>query len=366
MTKSLLFALLLAGCGGAEATPFLRAKSAGDRAYSAGRFDEAVASYHQAAGATTKQHDREQAMFLEASALERADRTKEAMAAWDALVAAYPSGDHAARAAYQRAMLEIEKGDPNAGWPLLEAMLFRYPTESFGRLALEKVQAHHEELQAGGGLAFLEVAEPKLRRSEIAEDAAYRRAHALADAGRNVEARAAFVACANAHPYPDGTLTDDAWWNASLLDEQMGRPQDAVTDLEKMLEPRETSALGQGSYERPRYSEAAMRLGALYAGPLHDDAKARAAYHRVYTAFPNTIRRPEALWREAILAKKDGDRSATCDVAETLAAKFPESRYAGCASKLCDDVADSAKAPKCRGYLMAELGLAPPEPTTDE
>jgi tetratricopeptide (TPR) repeat protein len=347
-------ALLLAGCA-SKSDGFLRAKAAGDRAGSAGRLDEAAAAYRRAAEATTKPHDQEQGYFLEASTLERAGRIPEAMKAYEELGTRFPSGDHTARAAFERARLEIDHGDRAKGEAMLEAALFRYPASGPSREALRKVIRIHETNAPGSGLAFTDKAMAALGKSELAEDIGYRKAELLRDAGRDVEARDAFIRNAQAFPYPGGTLTDDAWFHAAELSEKLGDGPAAIACLQALLAPREPSSLGQGSYERPRYSQAQFHLAEVYRDKLRDSAAARREFRKLVDKFPTSTLRDDALFQEALLAKRAGDDGETCEAARKLTRDFPESRYAGCADRLCASVAPSSKAPRCRAYVEEQI-----------
>jgi TolA-binding protein len=178
----------------------------------------------------------------------------------------------------------------------------------------------------------------------------------MANLGQTAEARDAFVAVADRWRYPFGALWDDALWCASELDEKLGRYPEAIADLERMLKERETTTL-MGSYIRPRMSPALLRIGALYAGRLHDHAKAREAFHRLYTDFTTSPLRPAALWREARLWAADGDASKACDRLATLVHDYPDGRYVPCATEQCKDVKrpEKSKAPtSCHPYLLRE------------
>ncbi|HEU4412073.1 MAG TPA: tetratricopeptide repeat protein [Polyangiaceae bacterium] len=352
---ALLAALLAAaaGCGSSGGDAFAQAKFAGDRANSAGRHAEAAARYREAAARARAPRDRDEALYLEAATYHRAGDRARAVAAYDALARASPRGERSARARFDAAFLRIEAGDAK-GWAELEAALYAHPAAGSARRALGAIVRHEDEARAGGGLAWLEAARPRLAPTELAEDASYLRAHALARAGRLREARDAFAETASRHPYPYGSLTDDAWWNASLLDEKLGDRAAAVDDLRRLLAPRERAAFGQGSYERARYDDAQFRLGVLYRDALGDEAAARREFRRLYRDFPASTLRDDALWAEAQLARRAGDRAGLCSIASDLRANFAESRYAGCTALLCERVAPSPKAPPCRAYLQRE------------
>jgi tetratricopeptide (TPR) repeat protein len=354
---SALALALLAGCGPNRGA-FDRALAAGDRAKSAGRHDEAAAAYREAGDVAKRERDRDEGYFREAASLDQAGRHQEAMAAYDRLIALSPGGERTPRAVYERALLEVQHGDAEAGWQALERALFAHPGSGSARRVLRKVVERHEEKDgAGGGRRWLEANREKLLATELGEDTLYLIAKALQAEGKGAEARALFVACAERYPYPYGSLADDAWWNAAELAEQQGDYAGAVGSLQKLLAPREVATMKQGSYERPRYSAAQFKLAELYRDRLGDVARAREEFRRLYREHTTSVLRDDALWNEVLLARKAGDERGVCDAMAKMVADFPESRYAGCAPQLCASAGSSSKAPPCRGYLRSALGI---------
>ncbi len=350
---------LAAGCGAPGGEAFLRAKFAGDRANSAGRHDEAARHYREAAAGARSPRDRDEALYLEAATYQRAGDRARALAAYDALAAASPPGERGDRARFDAAFLRAAGGEAK-GWADLEAALYARPSAASARRALEAIVRRRDEERSGGALAWLEAARGRLGATDLAENVAYLRAHALERAGRLREARDAFAETAARHPYPYGALADDAWWNASLLDERLGDRRAAADDLRRLLAPRERSAFGQGSYERARYDDAQFRLAVLYRDALGDEAAARREFRRLYRDFPASTLRDDALWAEARLARRAGDGAALCSIAAELRDHLAESRYAGCSALLCARVAPPPKAPACREYVRREwAGDAP-------
>ena len=352
--------VLVAACGGAS-DGYVRAKSAGDRAKTSGRYDEAARAYEQAAREAKNPHERDEVLYLAAATWAQAGRTEAAMKALDALVVASPRGERTERAAYDRAFLEIERGDEARGWEMLERALFAHPGSGSARRALRKLLDHAGRSE-GAALAWLEARRERLAKTELDEDAAYLHAGLLRDAGRLAEAREGFVRCAERHPYPGGSLADDAWWNAAELDQKLGDPRRAIDDLRRLLAPRESSTLGQGSYERPRYSPAQMKIAEIFRDQLADERAARTELHALYANHRTSLLRAEALFEEARLAKKAGDRDAACDVTTRLVREFAESRYAGCAAALCEGASPPPATPSCRAYLRARIDGQPALP----
>jgi tetratricopeptide (TPR) repeat protein len=353
--KRLLAALVLAaGCAPTYGDAYLRAMAAGQRAYSAGRYDEAAAAFERAAGDALRVKDRDEARFLEARAHERAGRWAEAEAAYRALLAASPDGPRSARAELALADLAIDHGDAERGYAMLLEAVRRRPQHGDTPAALRRLVDREEE-RAGtaASVAFLARERPRFRGTELEQDVDYALASALDRAGRREDARALYIATARAHPYPRGALTDDAWWHAAEIDLAMGRPANAIADLREMLRAREPSTM-TGSYQRPRFSAAQLRIAEIYRDELRDHAAARRELRRLFDEHTTSILRDDALWAEARLALEDRDAGAACEVARLLVTDLPESRYAPCAHELCA-TAPRLEGRECAGYLEREL-----------
>ena len=336
------------GCASGAGESFWVAKGQGDRAYSSGRYEEAAGAYEEAARRATRPRDRAEALYLEASAFARARSWGRAREVFGRLIAEIPASDRAHRASFDLGELEIDAGNANRGFELLYAAMMKYPNDGLARRALERwvnrLEQRNEDV-----LGWLRNALSRFDATELDETARYLLAGRLEASSELREARDAYVACAERHPYPNGSLFDDALWHASLIDEKLGRPEDAVADLRRMLAVREVSTFA-GSYERPRFSPAQFRIAVLYRDTLHDHASARREFHRLYASHTTSILRDDALWEEAKVAHADGDGAAACALVATLAKDFHESRYVPCAQALCATAAPSP-AP-CRAYLV--------------
>jgi len=350
--------LLLVGlgaCGPSRGDVYERSFAAGQRALHAGRYEEAAHAFDEAASAAERVKDRDEALFLVARMHEKRGAHGEAKAALARLSEASPGGPRAGRAAFDLATLEIEHGDVERGYAMLLEATALYPKNGLARRAVHRMAQHESEERGDEALlAWVKGPARVLRGTEVEENVEYEEALALERLGRLSEARDAFVAMARAHPYPFGTLTDDAFFHASLVEEKMGRNEAAIEQLRALLAARETSHM-TGSYERPRYSPAQMRIAELYRDRLHDNAKARREFHKLYTDHPTSTLRDDALWAEARLAQKDGDRDEACDLGERLRKEFADSRYARCVHLVCDKLEKTAGERDCSGYIEREV-----------
>jgi tetratricopeptide (TPR) repeat protein len=327
---------------------FLRAKGAGDIAYSSGRFDEAAREYEAAASAALRATDRAEALYLRAASFQRERAWDRARAAYGRLLHDEPQSQRARRATFDLASMEIEAGNRTKGYEMLRDAMLKQPDDGLARRALVRYVEYLDENRADV-LAWLSSVEPKLAATELDENVLYAIAERQENAGDLERSRASYVACADRHPYPQGSLFDDSLWHASQIDEKLGRPEQAIEDLERMLRVREPSSL-TGSYERPRFAPARYRIAVLYRDALNDHSEARRQFHALYAEHPTSILRDDALWEEAKLALADGDARQACALTATLAKDFPDSRYAPCSRALCPTAASSPTA-RCHEYV---------------
>ncbi len=353
-----LLALLL-GCAPERGEAYEAAFAAGERAFHSGRWDEAATAWDGAAGKARRVKDRDEARFLEARAFERAERWTDARATLQRLAADSPEGPRTGRAFYDLATLEIAHGDAEPGWKMLDDALRRFPAHGLARPAIRRLVQHAQDV--GGEpavMAFLD-AHDALRATELDEVLRYERALSLERAGRRKEAHDTFLASARRYPYPFGGLTDDAFWHAAAIDDEDGRYEEAIAHLRELLSSREPSG-AWSSYERPRYSQAQLRIAEIYRDHLKDRAAARREFDRLYALHTTTLRRDAAVWAEARLALEDGDTKTACALAQRLLTEFAESRYVPCAHEICAGAPRAKR--ECADYILRDLHGEAAEP----
>jgi tetratricopeptide (TPR) repeat protein len=344
-----------AACGASQGDAFLSSYAAGQRAYHAGRYTEAAKAFSDAAAKALRVKDRDEARLLEARAYQRARAWTEAREAYRKLLAESPSGPRSQRAEFELATLAIEHGDADAGWAMLLAATRRHPKHGLARHAVRELAAHEEE--RGGpaaAVAWLESQEPAFRKTELAQVFGYELGLALERSGDREGAVRVLVATARAHPYPFGALTDNALFRAAKLEEELGRPEEAIRHLRALLAPREGAATG--SYERPLFDDAQLAIAIIYRDALRDRAAARREFHKLYEAHPASLLRDDALWEEAKLWREDGKTEEACDAAARLARELPDSRYARCVQHICPSLPAGERA--CADYIVREIDPA--------
>ena len=356
MKRAWLLAACLLGCAPTLPKAYLSARDAAELAYAGGHFNDAGQRWLEAASRAASARDRTEARYRAATSYERAGDVERARALYTLLASG--KSDRAARATFALADLRLKGGDAAAGNAELEAALRRYPSSGVANLGLRRYFAYLSE--QGGDQAVLDYIDrvtPELGATELGEQLAYERARRLDAQGKTAEARDAYVNLADHFPYPHGAYWDDALFRGAECEARLGRPERAIELLSRMLAAREVSHLS-GSYERPRFAEAAFRLAVLYRDARADPERARAAFRRVFLDYPTSILRDDALWQEALLA---GNTDAACAPLELLVAQLSDSRYAACAHELCPKL-PAQKSRECPLYIERQLNRANPEP----
>jgi tetratricopeptide (TPR) repeat protein len=358
--------LVLGACAPAYGEAFLASFNAGKRAVHAGRFLEAAKAYDDAALKATRVKDRDEARLLEARAFEQAEQWADAQATYARLIADSPKGPNTPRAELDYAEVEIHHGDVEKGYRLLEEAARRNPDNGVTRPSIRRFVAHLGETQGElAVLAWLRAQEKAYQGTDQDQTIAYEEALCLDRMGRKQEAHDAFLASAKVRPYPHGALTDDSFWQAAQMDQDLGRYDEAVTHLRALLSPMESrmpivGKYDMASYERPRFPEAQIRIAEIYRDKLKDRRAARREFEKADREHPQYRRHPYTVWEGAKLALADGDQDAACKLADRLAGELAWSRYGSCARALCPSA--SAGKRDCPDYLLRDLrGEATPE-----
>lgn len=345
----LLLGPLTIGCARREPAAYATAEAAASRAYVHGRYEEAAAHWLAAAAAARHARDADEARYRAAKSLERADRDDDAAKLLDDL-AATEGSDRAARAAFDRAELELDAGHEAEGIALRDHALRTFPSSGLATRALQRQLAWHRDRQGvAGALAYLTRLAGKLGETELAEALAYERANLLTETDDDAAALAAYLECAERFPYPYGVYWDDALYRAAELERALGRPRAAIAHLERMLASREPRPQLTGSLERPRFGAARFLIAVTLRDDLGDTERARREFLRLVREHATSRLRDDALWAAAELAWRAGNQRAACADARRLARDFPASRYVGCLGRLCPAAADEAA--RCPAYL---------------
>lgn len=358
----LLAGFLLGACGSPPAPAYVRENELAQSARVRGQHLQAAQHYERAAAAADKPRDAEEARYRAADSYARAGDSARAEALYRELAAAGPNVERRARAEFALADLWSASGRVEQAEAQRATAIRRYPSSGVASSALSQ---HLSYLREQGGservLAYLESESAAIGSTELGETLAYRRARELGELGRLAAARDAYLACASRFPYPVGAYWDDALFRAAEAELSLGAPARALEHLERMLAQQEGATI-TGSYQRGRYAEAQLKIAEIYRDTLHDPARARRELRKVWERHPNSRLVDDALFQEALLAHRAGDRAGACAPLGIIVSKLPDSRYVPCAHQLCASLAETPGR-DCRGYIERAAGLTKREPS---
>ena len=351
MKRALLLAALLSACAPTLPANYVRARDAAERAYAERHFVEAAEHWLKAADGANSARDRSDARYRAATSYERAGRVEDART-WYAVLAAGKS-ERAARATFALADLRLQSGDRAGGLVELEAAIRKYPSSAIASLALRRYFSALSE--QGGDQAVLDYIDrglPELERTDLGEQLLYERARRFDARAETERALNAYLTVAGRFPYPYGAYWDDALLRGADCALRLGQPENAIAILERMLRERESSRMS-GSYDRPHFADAAFRVAELYRDARQDPVAARRAFRGVFSDYPTSTLRDDALWQEALLARRAGE-PLSCEPLRLLIEQLPDSRYAPCAHEMCPKIAPVARR-ECAAYIEREL-----------
>jgi tetratricopeptide (TPR) repeat protein len=350
LVSALLGAPFLTGCASTKPNAYRAEVARAERAASAGRKLEAAEAYHQAAEKTDRPLDKNYARYAEARHLESAGKQTEARSILRGLAVLSPPSEYSPMAAFRAAMM-IRREQPETCQRELEAVVLGFPDNGASRSALRE----YLQIEADGSRdpsAWLSKVATQKPKTAIEQVALWERARLLDQAEKQDQALGEYVLIARTFPYPKGLFRDDALFRASEIEEAGGRFEQAIAYLQELLKDREHSHL-VGTYERPKFSKAAVRIARLFERQKKL-TEARDAWHRVYADYRTSIERDDALWQESRLSRALGDAGESCSALSRLVREFPESRYAACAGQLCPKL-EPAKAGICHDYVLRSV-----------
>ena len=357
---AVLFAGLLVGmvlgCGSPKPAAYVGEANLARRAQSAGDHQRAGRHYERAATLAVQQRDADELRYLAADSYVRAGSLAAAATLHGQLARGAASGERRARSDFALARLKLREGDEADGHVQLAGAIRRHPESG---LASRAVSEHLDYLRAAGGaaraLSFLDAERQWLSGTSLAETLDYLRARELEQAGRMLEARDAYLACAARFPYPAGAYWDDALFHAAEAELRLGAPRRALAHLERLLREQETASI-VGSYQRARYAEGQLKLAEIYRDQLHDKPRARRELRKVWDRHPKSRLVDDALFEEALLARSEGDQAGACAPLRIILKERKDSRYAPCAHALCAEIAE-LEGRACHDYVKRRAGI---------
>lgn len=350
--------LAMCACARQHSTPFVNERAEAERHYAHGRYSKAAASWREASGHAEHHDDRVEALYRAAAAEQRAGENAAARGMYLEVLKLAPDGPRAARAAFELAWLDIERGDTARGEQNLLAVTLRYQDSALaGRAFIGLMNRLEKRGGSRAALALVDQVRPQVHEPELAEQVGYAQGRLLRTTGQPERARDVFLRLAQDFPYPQGAYWEDALWHAADIEREQGRPRAALAHLGRMLEEVEPAHF-QGSYARTRYAEAQYRIAEIYRDDLRQPQRARSEFRKVFEDHPTSLLRDDALWQEALIDGAAGEAAARCDALRALVTQFPESRYTPCAPLLCSRLPRAISERPCRPYIRRALEAA--------
>jgi tetratricopeptide (TPR) repeat protein len=279
----------------------------------AGRYEEAVAAYKAAAASAERRVDRDEALYRASRVLARMDRLPDAIAICDELGEADPPARRTLRARLDAARYRLSTGEEQRAEGELLRLVLEHPDSGPGKSALRLLLARHVEAATSHdeALVWLEQLSTQVKDAPSQETLLNVKAEVLLALGRRPEATQVLEQQVERFPYPRGHRWDDALYRLADLALDDGDPKRAIAHLERMIEVHESSLI-VGSYTRPLFSKAALRIARIYRDQLHDPEAALKAYARVRSEFPKSLVADDACEEEAELLFAQGKRDGAC------------------------------------------------------
>jgi tetratricopeptide (TPR) repeat protein len=357
LTQALGLSLAASACAPAYAPGYQDALAAGLRARNAGRSEEARDAFMRAAGLADRYKDREAARFLAGETLEELGDVAAALAVYEQIVKDADGRHHGARAAFAVARLTMERDGFEAGERAVLAAIRLYADSGLVRHAVRRLlEVVESERGPTAALEWLTPLEAELRATQAGEAVTYEWATLLARADRKAESIDALLALARSKPYPQGSMTDDAYFVASLQLEDLDRVDEAIEVLREMRAPEEAAYAGS-SYDRPRWPAGSYRIAVLLRDRKQDLDGALAAFREVLERHPDSRVADDALFEIARLEAGRGGAERACDAARAILAREPESKYVRCVHHVCPAAPKGAR--PCSSDALRTLGLDP-------
>ena len=324
------FAAALAVACSAPATPPDLARA--ERLEHAGRDEQAVAAYGEAGRSCREERDPEQrrrwcsaALLGKAATLERLGRRAEAIAAYLAVPTGDVTSEAAAQALVSAARLDLEAGADEAAYDLFWRVVTAYPDASAADEALRRVVRDGRTRDPAQLARVLGELYRRLAGTAVADNLLLAQAELEeGELGRPAEARATYDRLAEAHP--KSPLWDDAVWHGARLAAAAADFAGAEARYRRLLARHETSFL-VGTYNSVWMDDAELALAVLLRDRLGRPADAVRELERLPRRYPDSVLRDDALYELAVTHLRLGDPARACRALAALAREHPDSKY---------------------------------------
>jgi len=314
-----------------------------ERRADAGDIEGAIAAYREAQATCGRVTPKRRAKAAcadahlgEAEMLQRAGRTREAIARYAELPARLPDDPSSAAIAVYRSgdlLLRAPISETIAAWTALWRVITEWPDEAPAADALKILLADGRARDARALADQIAKLLTSLAETEVADNLIWTLADLYEHELANPQgARALYDRIPS--EYAKSGLRDDARWHGARLSRAIGDPQGAVTRLRGLVGTREV-AIGAGSYFSIWLDDAQLELGKVLRDDLKDYAGAAAAFRQLPKHYKASILKDDALYELAVALDQGGDRPAACKTLAELAKQSPESKYIERGKELC-------------------------------
>lgn len=299
----------------------LSALSEGERHQHHGRLDQAVSAYEKAALSAERRVDRDEALYRASRVRARQGQYAQAIALCDRIAEAKPESRRTLRAKLDAARYRLELNEVDRAERDLRELVVKHGDAGEAKSALRLLlDLRVRSAEPETALAFVQELSREATSGFVAESLMYEEAALLIALDKNAEARALLERQVARFPYPHGGLWDDGLWRLADLAEQAGEPQAAIAYLERMLAVHESAHL-IGTYTRPRFSQASLRIGRIYRDQIADLDAAVRAFRRTRDMFPKSLVADDALTEEAEIWLSRGDKDRGCTLLKQVLAQ---------------------------------------------
>lgn len=322
LALSLSVLLALDACAYQRPRSFLESFAAAERAQRLGRASEAARMFDEAARTTARPLDRDEAIYRAGQAYRRAGDVATALARFEWLATRGDDSARRTRGELECVRIYFDRGQWDRAEQVAVEVAARQPAMGAGRRAIELalIEADARDPSGVAGDHFAERAWARLQRTELAATLDVERARRAVRAGRTNEA-VAFYERALTWRYPQNPRWDDASFELARLHLDAGRAPQALAVIDRALSMREQLVLIPGSAVRPKFPQLAFERGRVLEA-MGERARAAAAYHDVYTGYPVSTLRDDALEAESRVRTELRDRDGACAVDARLAREF--------------------------------------------
>lgn len=281
-----------------------------------GRLQEAVKAFGRAAEAAERRVDKDESLYRQSRVYARLGDYTSALRICNELASADPIARRTLRARLDAGRYRILLGEQDRAVRDLRTLVLEYPDSAAAKGALRVlVQIHVREAESvEKGLFWLKTLQSEIEEGNTThETLLYLEADLLISRGKRAEAIEVLEQQIEQYPYPHGRRWDNALWVLADLALEEGDADTAVKRLESMIAVHESSLI-LGSYTRPMFSKAALRIARVYRDNLDNPKAALAAFARVRKEFPNSLVVDDALEEEAMLRIDQGDSKKGCEL----------------------------------------------------